>query len=127
MPTGSHRSPERIELADLLRRAVLAAHAEAELFRRNPQGSGRYAGRLAGRAPVPGRGLALGETESNGVKWLRRLVLLCPYDGGEGDKPQTAAIPVPVQAPVMTAGTGRAGKPAAPGLARAVISSGRRH
>ena len=114
-------------MADLLRRAVLAAHAEAELFRRNPQGSGRYAGRLAGRAPVPGRGLALGETESNGVKWLRRLVLLCPYDGGEGDKPQTAAIPVPVQAPVMTAGTGRAGKPAAPGLARAVISSGRRH
>jgi len=33
MPTGSHRSPERIEMADLLRRAVLAAHAEAELFR----------------------------------------------------------------------------------------------
>ena len=49
------------------------------------------------------------------------------YDGAEGDKPQTATIPVPVQAPVMTAGTGRAGKPLAPSLGRAVISSGRRH
>jgi hypothetical protein len=40
---------ERIDAADLLRLAVLAADAEAELFRRNPLGSGRYAGRLLGR------------------------------------------------------------------------------
>jgi hypothetical protein len=54
MPADPDRSLERIELADLLRLAALAADAEAELFRRNPQGSGRYAGRLLGRADRPG-------------------------------------------------------------------------
>lgn len=48
------RSLARIEKADLLRLAALAADAEAELFRRNPGGSGRYAGRLLGRALCQG-------------------------------------------------------------------------
>ena len=50
----SDRSSARIEIADLLRLAALAADAEAELFRRNPQGSGRYAGSLLGRALCQG-------------------------------------------------------------------------
>ena len=41
-------------MADLLRLAALAADAEAELFERNPQGSGRYSGRLLGRALCQG-------------------------------------------------------------------------
>ena len=57
MPADSNRSLERIEIADLLRLAALAADAEAELFRRNPQGSGRYAGRLLGRALCQGAAL----------------------------------------------------------------------
>jgi hypothetical protein len=48
VPKDSDRSLARIEVADLLRLAALAADAEAELFKRNPQGSGRYAGRLLG-------------------------------------------------------------------------------
>jgi hypothetical protein len=47
----------QIERADLLRLAALAADAEADLFQRNPQGSGRYAGRLLGRARWPGAGV----------------------------------------------------------------------
>ena len=54
-------------MADLLRLAALAADAEAELFRRNPQGSGRYAGRLLGRALCQGAALHY-VNESNGVK-----------------------------------------------------------
>jgi hypothetical protein len=50
VPKDPDRSLARIERADLLRLAALAADAEADLFRRNPQGSGRYAGRLLGRA-----------------------------------------------------------------------------
>ena len=46
MPEGSDRSLARIERADLLRLPALAADAEADLFRRNPRGSGRYVGRL---------------------------------------------------------------------------------
>ena len=45
----------RIEVADLLRLAALAA--EAELFGRNPHASGRYAGRLLGRALCQGAAL----------------------------------------------------------------------
>jgi hypothetical protein len=48
------RSYAGIELADLLRLGDLAADAEAELFERNPVGSGRYAGRLLGRALCQG-------------------------------------------------------------------------
>jgi hypothetical protein len=44
MPADPDRLLERIEIADLLRLAALAADAEAELFRRNPQGSGRTPG-----------------------------------------------------------------------------------
>ena len=47
----------RIEVADLLRLAALAADAEAELFGRNPHASGRYAGRLLGRALCQGAAL----------------------------------------------------------------------
>ena len=54
-------------MADLLRLAALAADAEAELFRRNPQGSGRYAGRLLGRALCQGAALHY-VNGSNGVK-----------------------------------------------------------
>jgi hypothetical protein len=57
----------RIEIADLLRLAALAADAEAELFSRNPQGSGRYAGRLLGRALCQGAALYYMD-EINGVK-----------------------------------------------------------
>jgi hypothetical protein len=61
------RSLARIEVADLLRLAALAADAEAELFRRNPGGSGRYAGRLLGRALCQGAALHY-VNEKNGVK-----------------------------------------------------------
>jgi hypothetical protein len=44
------RSMARIEIADPLRLAALAAGAEAELFERHPDRSRRYAGRLLGRA-----------------------------------------------------------------------------
>jgi len=57
VPTESDWSLARIEMADLHRLATLAADAEAELFRRNPQGSGRYAGRLLGRALCQGAAL----------------------------------------------------------------------
>jgi hypothetical protein len=61
------RSLSRIEVADLLRLAVLAADAEAGLFGRNPQGSGRYAGRLLGRALCQGAALHYIKGK-NGVK-----------------------------------------------------------
>jgi hypothetical protein len=48
------RSFTGVEVADLLRLADLAADAEAELFERNPTGSGRYSGRLLGRALCQG-------------------------------------------------------------------------
>jgi hypothetical protein len=67
VPRDSDRSLARIEVADLLRLAVLAADAEAELFSRNPQGSGRYVGRLLGRALCQGAALHY-VNESNGVK-----------------------------------------------------------
>jgi hypothetical protein len=63
----SDRSLARIEIADLLQLAALAADTEAELFRRNPQGSGRYAGRLLGRALCQGAAVHY-VNESNGVK-----------------------------------------------------------
>jgi hypothetical protein len=61
------RSLARIELADLFRLAALAADAEAELFRRNPQGCGRYTDRLLGRALCQGAAMHY-LNESNGVK-----------------------------------------------------------
>jgi len=67
VPEGSDRSLVRIERADLLRLAVLAADAEEDLFRRNPQGSARYAGRLPGRALCQGAALHY-VNGRNGVK-----------------------------------------------------------
>jgi hypothetical protein len=67
MSTDSDRSLERIEITDLLRLASLAADAEAELFSRNPQGSGRYAGRILGRSLCQGAALHY-VNGSNGVK-----------------------------------------------------------
>jgi hypothetical protein len=57
----------RIDAAGLLRLAALAADAEAELFGRNPHGSGRYAGRLLGRALCQGAALHYVD-KKNGVK-----------------------------------------------------------
>jgi hypothetical protein len=62
-----NRSQARIELADLSRLAELAADAEAELFRRNPQRSGRYAGRLLCWALCQGAALHYVHGD-NGVK-----------------------------------------------------------
>ena len=67
MPEDSDRSLARIGRADLLRLAALAADAEADLFKRNPQGSGRYAGRLLGRALCQGAALHY-VNKRNGVK-----------------------------------------------------------
>jgi hypothetical protein len=61
------RSYAGIELADLLRLGDLAADAEAELFERNPAGSGRYAGRLLGRALCQGAAVHYVD-KHNGVK-----------------------------------------------------------
>jgi hypothetical protein len=57
VPKEVDRSLARIDVADLLRLAALAADAEAELFDRNPRGSGRYAGRLLGRVLCQGAAL----------------------------------------------------------------------
>ncbi len=55
-------------MADLARLAELAADAETKkLFTRNPQGSGRYNGRLLGRAPCQGAALHF-INGTNGVK-----------------------------------------------------------
>src|SRR5216684_4108348 len=61
VPKDSDRSLARIEIADLFRLAALAADAEGELFRRKPQGSGRYTRPPPGPGPVPGRCPALRE------------------------------------------------------------------
>ena len=73
------RSLARIEVADLFRLAALAADAEAELFRRNPHGSGRYAGRLLGRALCQGAALHY-VNGSNGVKDFDVWSFYAQYD-----------------------------------------------
>ena len=75
----SDRSLARIDIADLLRLAALAADTEAELFRRNPQGSGRYAGRLLGRALCQGAALHYVD-ESNGIKDFDVWSFYAQYD-----------------------------------------------
>ena len=80
MPADADRSLERIEIADLLRLAALAADAEAELFRRNPQGSGRYAGRLLGRALCQGGAALHYVNGSNGVKDFDVWSFYAQYD-----------------------------------------------
>jgi hypothetical protein len=67
VPEELDRSLARIDEADLLRLATLAADAEAELFERHPRGSGRYAGRLLGRALRQGAALYY-VNGKNGVK-----------------------------------------------------------
>ena len=67
MPEDPDRSLARIERADLLRLAALAPDAEAQLFRRNPHGSGRYAGRPLGRALCQGAALHY-VNGGNGIK-----------------------------------------------------------
>jgi hypothetical protein len=79
MSEESDRSLARIEIADLLRLAALAAHAEAELFRRNPDGSGRYAGRLLGRALCQGAALHY-VNGRNGVKDFDVRSFYAQYD-----------------------------------------------
>lgn len=79
MPADPDRSLERIEIADLLRLAALAADAEAELFRRNPRGSGRDAGRLLGRALCQGAALHY-VNGSNGVKDFDVWSFYAQYD-----------------------------------------------
>jgi hypothetical protein len=79
MPTDSDRSLARIERADLLRLAALAADAEAEMFRRNPQDSGRYADRLLGRALCQGAALHY-VNERNGVKDFDVWSFYAQYD-----------------------------------------------
>jgi hypothetical protein len=64
---ATERSLAEIELADLLRLDALADQAEAELFARNPQGSGRYAHRLLGRALCQGAAVH-NVNRQNGVK-----------------------------------------------------------
>ena len=54
MQTRSGRSLARIDRNALLRLAALAAEVEAGLFARDPQGPGRYAGRLVCRALCQG-------------------------------------------------------------------------
>lgn len=73
------RSLKRIEIADLLRLAALASDAEAELFRRNPQGSGRCARRLLGRALCQGAALHC-VNGSNGVKDFDVWSFYAQYD-----------------------------------------------
>jgi hypothetical protein len=65
--SGSVRSLACIDRHDLLRLAELAAEVEAGLFARNPQGAGRYAGRLLCRALCQGAALHYLNT-TNGVK-----------------------------------------------------------
>jgi hypothetical protein len=73
------RSLARIEVADLLRLAALASDAEAELFGRNPNGSGRYAGRLLGRALCQGAALRY-VNGTNGVKDFDIWSFYAQYD-----------------------------------------------
>jgi hypothetical protein len=75
----SDRSLVRIERADLLRLAVLAADAEADLFRRKPEGSGRYAGHLLGRALCQGAALHYVDSR-NGVKDFDVWSFYAQYD-----------------------------------------------
>jgi len=79
VPKDPDRSLAPIETADLLRLAALAADAEAELFRRNPQGSGRYAGRLLGRALCQGAALHYVDG-GNGVKDFDVWSFYAQYD-----------------------------------------------
>src|SRR3984893_8121576 len=79
MPADTGRSLVRIEVADLLRLATLAADAESVLFGWNPRGSGRYAGRLLGRALCQGAALHY-VNGKNGVKDFDVWSFYAQYD-----------------------------------------------
>jgi hypothetical protein len=79
VPADSDRSLARIEVTDLLRLAALAADAEAELFGRNPHGSGRYAGRLLSRALCQGAALHY-VNKKNGIKDFDVWSFYAQYD-----------------------------------------------
>jgi hypothetical protein len=79
MPADRDRSLARIDVTDLLRLAALAADAESELFRRNPHGSGRYVGRLLGRALCQGAALHY-LNGKNGVKDFDIWSFYAQYD-----------------------------------------------
>jgi hypothetical protein len=79
VPEDPNRSLEQIDRADLLRLAELAAEAEADLFRRNPEGSGRYAGRLLCRALCRGAALHY-VNKGNGVKDFDVRSFYAQYD-----------------------------------------------
>jgi hypothetical protein len=79
VPKDPDRSLVQIGRADLLRLAALAADAEADLFKRNPQGSGRYAGRLLGRALCQGAALHY-VNKRNGVKDFDVWSFYAQYD-----------------------------------------------
>jgi hypothetical protein len=79
VPADVDRSLARIDAADLLRLAALAADAEAELFGRNPDGSGRYTGRLLGRALCQGAALHY-VNGKNGVKDFDVWSFYAQYD-----------------------------------------------
>jgi hypothetical protein len=70
---------QRIDAADLLRLAALAADAEAGLFGWNPSGSGRHAGRLLGRALCQGAALHYVD-KKNGVKDFDVWSFYAQYD-----------------------------------------------
>jgi hypothetical protein len=67
VPKDSDRSLARTEVADLLRLAALAADAEAELFKRNPQAPAGMPAASWGRALCQGAALHYVD-ERNGVK-----------------------------------------------------------
>ena len=79
MPKDVDRSLAHIEVADLLRLAALAADAETELLERHPRGSGRYAGRLLGRALCQGAALHY-VNGKNGVKDFDVWSFYAQYD-----------------------------------------------
>jgi hypothetical protein len=79
MRAETDRSLARIDVADLLRLAALAADAEAELVGRNPNGSGRHVGRLLGRALCQGAAVHY-VNGKNGVKDFDVWSFYAQYD-----------------------------------------------
>lgn len=125
MSEESDRSLARIEIADLRRLAALAADAEAELFRRNPDGSGRYAGRLLGRALCQGAALHY-VNGRNGVKDFDVWSFYAQYDdwpfparwrGNAGLRP-VEVWQVPSRRAALLRQTRRSSRALAPGRTR---------
>jgi hypothetical protein len=75
------RSLACIDRNDLLRLAEIAAEVEAGLFARNPQGAGRYAGRLICRALCQGAAVHY-LNAGNSVKDFDVWSFYAEHDGG---------------------------------------------